>query len=189
MVEPRVVQLQGEGVLEVDPAPDRLGRLPVGEVEQELQHTDRGELGRRESGAAVARVPGGEVPVVPESVEVITYPHRRSAAGLLARAIWAVSLGTTAPDREQTDTDHLRRTELRRTIRSVPSAESPCPENSKIPDRVAQYPLPVLFVGLVVILLPLGLMTYHLAPNASTACPLVSPAFLSSSNRYSGWPL
>lgn len=46
VVEAGVVQLHGHGVLEVDAAADRLGGLPVGQAEQELQHTDGGQLSR-----------------------------------------------------------------------------------------------------------------------------------------------
>jgi hypothetical protein len=46
VVETGVVQVHGQGVLEVDPTPHRLGCLPIGEIEQELQHTDRGQLCR-----------------------------------------------------------------------------------------------------------------------------------------------
>lgn len=76
VVETGVVQVHGQGVREVDPAPHRLGRLPVGEAEQELQYADRGQLGRRKPGASVAWIPGQEVLVAPQPVEVITYPHR-----------------------------------------------------------------------------------------------------------------
>lgn len=47
VVEARVVQLQREGIFEVDAAADRLCCLTVRQVEQELQDRDGGELGRR----------------------------------------------------------------------------------------------------------------------------------------------
>jgi hypothetical protein len=45
VVEAGIVQLHGEGVFEIDAAADRLGRLPVRQSEQELQHADGGQLG------------------------------------------------------------------------------------------------------------------------------------------------
>ncbi|WP_392392262.1 reverse transcriptase domain-containing protein [Streptomyces parvus] len=59
--------------------------------------------------------------------------------GLLARAIRAVSSGTTTTDRGRTDTGHPRKTGLHRTIQSVPNPQQPCPWNLKIPDRVAHW--------------------------------------------------
>lgn len=46
VVKPGIVQLHGQGVLEVDAAPDGLGCLPVREVEQELQHAHGRQLSR-----------------------------------------------------------------------------------------------------------------------------------------------
>ncbi|GAB2772152.1 hypothetical protein GCM10027073_01310 [Streptomyces chlorus] len=79
VVEAGVVQLHGQGVLGVDAAVDRLGGLPVRQVQQELQHADGGRLGGREAGAPVARVPVGEVLVAPQPIEPVAHPYRRRA--------------------------------------------------------------------------------------------------------------
>lgn len=79
VVEAGVFQFQSEGVLEVDAAANRLGGLAVRQVHHVLQHTDGGQLCGREPGAAVARVPGGEVLIVPQAVEAVADPHRRGA--------------------------------------------------------------------------------------------------------------
>ncbi len=77
MVETGAVQVHREGVLGVDPAPHHLGRVPVGEAEQEQQHSHGGQLSRGEAGTAIEGVPGDESLVIPEPVEVVTYPHGR----------------------------------------------------------------------------------------------------------------
>lgn len=46
VVEAGIIELQREGIFEVDAAAHRLGGLPVRQAEQELQHTDSGQLGR-----------------------------------------------------------------------------------------------------------------------------------------------
>jgi hypothetical protein len=45
-MEARVVELQSQDVREVDPAAHLLGRLPVRQVEHELQDAYRGQLRR-----------------------------------------------------------------------------------------------------------------------------------------------
>jgi hypothetical protein len=77
VVEAGVFQLQAEGVLEVDAAAHRLGRLSVGKIEQELQHVRGGEPGGREARTLISRVPVSEILVVPQSVEAVTYSYRR----------------------------------------------------------------------------------------------------------------
>ncbi len=57
----------------------RPGGLTVRQVQHVLQHADRGELGGGEPGVAIARVPDGEVLVVPQAVEAVADPHRGSA--------------------------------------------------------------------------------------------------------------
>ena len=74
VVEAGIVQLHGHGVLEIDAAAHRLGRLPVRQTEQELQHTDGGQLSGRETRAPVARVPVGEVLVAPQPVQAVSSP-------------------------------------------------------------------------------------------------------------------
>lgn len=76
VVEAGIVQLQGQGVLEIDATAHRLGCLSVRQIEQELQHTDRGQLGGRETGASIARIPVEKVLVAPQPVEPVFHPHR-----------------------------------------------------------------------------------------------------------------
>lgn len=45
-VEARITQIQAEGVLEVDPGPDRFRGLPVGQALDELQHQDQRQAAR-----------------------------------------------------------------------------------------------------------------------------------------------
>ena len=61
VAEARIVEAGAERVLDVDPAPHRLGGVPVGQIEQELQHAHRCQLGRRDSGPPVPGIPAGEV--------------------------------------------------------------------------------------------------------------------------------
>jgi hypothetical protein len=77
VVEAGIVELEAERVLEVDPAPHRLGGIAVRQAEQELQHAHRGQLGGRDPGAPVPGVPPGEVLVLPQAVEPVPHPHRR----------------------------------------------------------------------------------------------------------------
>ena len=97
VVEAGIVQLHGHRVLEVDAAADRLGGLPVRQAEQELQHTDGGQLGGRETRTPVARVPVGEV-LVAHSPSSRSLTHIAVVPpGLLARATCAVRGGTSTP--------------------------------------------------------------------------------------------
>jgi len=50
VMEAGIIQLHGQGVLEIDTATHRLNCLPVGQIKQKLQHTDRGQLSGRETG-------------------------------------------------------------------------------------------------------------------------------------------
>lgn len=77
VVEAGIVQLHGHRVLEVDAAADRLGGLPVRQAEQELQHTDSGQLSRRETRPPIPGVPVGEVLVAPQPIQPVTHPYRR----------------------------------------------------------------------------------------------------------------
>jgi hypothetical protein len=79
-MEARIIQLHGQRVLEIDAAAHRLGCLPVGQIEQELQHADRGQLSGRETRASIARIPVEEVLVTPQPVEPIFDPHRSRTA-------------------------------------------------------------------------------------------------------------
>ena len=75
-VEAQIVEVEAERVLEVDPASHRLGSVTVREIEQELQHAHRCQLGRRDSGPPVPGIPAGEVLVRPQAVEPVPHPHR-----------------------------------------------------------------------------------------------------------------
>ena len=77
VMEAGIVEIKAERVLEVDPAPHRLGGVAVGQVQQELQHAHRGQLGRRDPRAPVPGIPPGEVLVRPQAVEPVPHPHRR----------------------------------------------------------------------------------------------------------------
>lgn len=77
VVEAGIVQLHGRRVLEIDAAADRFRRLPVRQTQHELQHADGGQLGGRQTGTAVARVPAGKVLVVPQPVQPVPHPYRR----------------------------------------------------------------------------------------------------------------
>nr|WP_245550875.1 hypothetical protein [Nocardia niigatensis] len=79
VMEPGVVQLQTERVLEVDATTHGLGRLPVGQVQHILQDAHGGQLSRGQAGSAVARIPVGEILVAPQAFEPVAYPHRRSS--------------------------------------------------------------------------------------------------------------
>ncbi|GGM80718.1 hypothetical protein GCM10012275_59250 [Longimycelium tulufanense] len=108
VVQTGIVQLHGQGVFEVDAAADRLGGLPVRQVEQELQHTDGGQLGGREARAPVARVPVDEVLVAPQPVQPVSRTHIAVVPrGLLARAIRAVSSGLPLQSGDEPTPDHL----------------------------------------------------------------------------------
>jgi hypothetical protein len=77
VMETGIVELDAERVLEVDPAPPRLGGIAAGQSEQELQHAHRGQLRRPDPGTSVQRIQASEVLVVPEPVEPVPHPHRR----------------------------------------------------------------------------------------------------------------
>lgn len=79
VVEAGIVQLQSQGVLEVKAAAHLLGNLTVGQVEQELQHADGGQLCGREPRSSVAGIPGHEVLVTPQAIKPVAHPHRRRA--------------------------------------------------------------------------------------------------------------
>ncbi len=82
VVEARVVQLQAQGVLEIDTTADGLGRLPIGQVQHVLQHAHGGQLGRGQTGPPIARIPVGEILVAPQTFEPVADPHRRGTAGI-----------------------------------------------------------------------------------------------------------
>ena len=69
--------LLAERVLEVDPAPHRLGSVTVRQAKQELQHAHRRQLRRRDPGPPVPGIPAGEILVRPQAVEPVPHPHRR----------------------------------------------------------------------------------------------------------------
>ncbi|GGZ19612.1 hypothetical protein GCM10010327_58390 [Streptomyces nitrosporeus] len=82
VMEPGIVQFHRHGVLEVDATADRLSGLPVRQAEQELQHTDGGQLSRREPRPPIPRIPVGEDLVAPQPIEAVVYPYRHRTAGV-----------------------------------------------------------------------------------------------------------
>jgi len=78
-VEARVGQVEGEQVLPVDPAPDRLGRLTVAQALAELKERDQREAPRRVSGLAELGVEVGEARVVEHGTEPIAQQQVRVA--------------------------------------------------------------------------------------------------------------
>jgi hypothetical protein len=103
VVKAGIIQLHGQGVLEIDAAAHRPGHLPVRQVEQELQHTDGDELGRGQFRPPIPRVPGGEVLISPQPIQPATH-IAVVPRGLLARATRAVSSGTSIPIQGRRDT-------------------------------------------------------------------------------------
>jgi hypothetical protein len=77
VTEAGVVEIEAERVLEVDPAPHRLGGITAGQPEQELQHAHHGQPGRRDPRPPVPGIPAGEVLVAPQPVEPVPHPQRR----------------------------------------------------------------------------------------------------------------
>jgi hypothetical protein len=64
----RIVKVKAERILEINPAPHRLSGTAVRQAEQELQHTDRGELSRRQARTPITRIPGLEVLIPPQPI-------------------------------------------------------------------------------------------------------------------------
>lgn len=77
VMEARIVEIKAERVLEVDPAAHRLDGVPVGQIEQELQHAHRGQLRRRDPRTPLPGIPAREVLIRPQAVEPVPHPHRR----------------------------------------------------------------------------------------------------------------
>ena len=77
VMEAGIVKVKAERVLEIDPAPHRLGGIAVRQIEQELQHAHRGQLRRRDPRPPVPGIPPGEVLVLPQAAEPVPHPHRR----------------------------------------------------------------------------------------------------------------
>jgi hypothetical protein len=90
-------------VLEVDPAPHRLGSVTVGQVKQKLQHAHRRQLRRRDPRPPVpgyhpAKSSSPHSPSSRSRTHIAVVP-----AGLLARATRAVSAGASAPRQGRID--------------------------------------------------------------------------------------
>jgi hypothetical protein len=103
VVEAGIVKLKAECVLEIDPAPHRLGSVTVGQVKQELQHGHRRQLCRRDRRPPVPGIPPGEA-LVPHSPSSRSRTHIAVVpAWLPARATRAVSAGTSAPRQGRID--------------------------------------------------------------------------------------
>ncbi|WP_406415819.1 transposase [Streptomyces sp. NBC_00842] len=82
-------------------------RLFLPESWDDTKHGKDPLLGGRETGTPVARVPAGEILVVPQPVQPVSHPHAMVPFGLLDRAICAVRDGTCSPERERMDNGHL----------------------------------------------------------------------------------
>src|SRR4051812_28878772 len=59
-VEARIAKLQAEGILQVDPTAHRLGRLPIGQVLEELKDGDQGQAPRGYRQLAASVIQAGE---------------------------------------------------------------------------------------------------------------------------------
>jgi hypothetical protein len=97
VVEAGVLERQREGVRPVDPAPNRVGRLPVGEVLGELEDRHQGPPPGRRARAAVPGEQGGKRPILHERTSAPNSSRIRRYGlppGNAARATRAVSSGT-----------------------------------------------------------------------------------------------
>ena len=74
-IEPLIVQLQAQAVLPVQPAPHRIGGLPVGQVPGELQYRDHRQLRRGDPRRAPCPVRRAECLVLVPGAQLITGPH------------------------------------------------------------------------------------------------------------------
>jgi hypothetical protein len=78
-VEARILKVQAEGVLQVDPAAHRLGRLPVGQVLEELKDGDQSQPPRGYRQLAASVIQAGEHLVIVQNPDLIADPHEQVA--------------------------------------------------------------------------------------------------------------
>jgi hypothetical protein len=137
VMEARIVEIEAERVVEVDPAPHRLGSVTVGQIEQELQHAHRRQLRRRDPRAPVPRIPPGEVLVLPQAVEPVPHPHRRRPGRVAGPRHPRGQLRNLDPQAGTDRHDALLRISQDSHIpaRLAPRVTA-VSQNTKIPDRV-----------------------------------------------------
>ena len=74
-VEPRIIQLQPEAVLPVDPSPYRLAGLPIGQVAGKLQRCRQRQLPRRQPRPPTSRERRREPLVTEQLAQLVADPH------------------------------------------------------------------------------------------------------------------
>ncbi len=79
VVEPSIGQVEAEGVFPVDPTPDGIGCLSIGQPLGELQHGDERQAPGRVSRLAASRVERNEHLVVVDRAQLVAHAHGRTA--------------------------------------------------------------------------------------------------------------
>lgn len=136
VVKARIVQLHGQGVLEIDAAADRFRCLAVRQAEQELQHT-RSPVGRARCGG-VRRA--GTSPRSPRRTTARrgglspTSPLYHPGCSPARSARSETGLAHRNGDGVTTDTSTTA--SVFEAAPSMPADHADAPGNSKIPDRV-----------------------------------------------------
>ena len=136
VVKARIVKVEAERVLEVDPASHRLGGVTVREIEQELQHAHRCQLARRDSGPPVPGIPAGEVLVRPQAVEPVPHPHRCRPGRVASPRHPRGQLRDSTPRRGRIDITHSSGISWDSYPRKTGPGRHCSQPNTKIPDRV-----------------------------------------------------
>jgi hypothetical protein len=80
-VEPRVGELKPECILPIDPGTHGIGRLPVAEMLEELEHRDQRQPPRRQARLTSGRVKRGKVLVLVKRAELVAQPHDHGTFG------------------------------------------------------------------------------------------------------------
>ena len=78
-VKARILKLQAQGVLQVDPTAHRLGRLPVGQVLEELKHGDQSQAPGCYRQLTARIIQAGEHLIVVQNPDFIADPHQQVA--------------------------------------------------------------------------------------------------------------
>lgn len=134
-MEAWIVQFHGQGVLEIDTAAHRLGCLPIRQIEQKLQHADRGQLSWRETRTPITWVPIQEILVAPQPVQPILHPHR-SRTARIARPRNLRGQRRNLLPRTETNGQRAPR-QLHRPVNKADHATDQVPHHeTKITDRV-----------------------------------------------------